>query len=333
MKPKNVTVATHGHCFDGMSSAALFTHLLRSLRSSRASAPLAFKYRSCGYGPGMSMIPEEWLDGDENAILDFRYTPSKRLSWYFDHHITGFGSPEERQAAESAAIPASADSQGPHVFYDATYGSCTKLIADVGKRELGVSMDGLGDLIAWADKIDTASFESAEAAVSRTEPVLMLASVVEHHGDGPFLTSIVPKLLERPVREVALDADIQALWKPLMAAQETFIARVKKGSKPMGRVVFVDLSDAPIEAAAKFVTYALHPECMYSVVLMRGRQHYKLSIGYNPWCGASRLHDISVICRSYGGGGHAAVGAASFPLSALDNAKQAAAAVTALLNA
>ena len=42
---------------------ALFTYLLRNLRPGE---PLALNYRSCGYGPGMSMIPEEWLDGDEN---------------------------------------------------------------------------------------------------------------------------------------------------------------------------------------------------------------------------------------------------------------------------
>lgn len=333
MKPTKITIATHGHCFDGMASAALFTHLLRRLRP---GAPLEMRYRSCGYGPGMSMIPEEWLDGEENAILDFRYTPSKRLTWYFDHHITGFGSTEERDVALKSAVPPSAESKGPHVFYDAAYGSCTKLIADVARSALGVDMgshDGLGDLIAWADKIDTARFESAEAAVSRKEPVLMLASVVEHHGDAPFLTSIVPELLARPVREVAELPVIQELFRPLLAAQEVFIARVEKAAKPMGRVVLVDLSDAPMEAAAKFVTYALYPACMYSVVLIRGRQHYKLSIGYNPWCGAPRLHEISAICKRYNGGGHPAVGAASFPLSALEQAKQAAIAVTAELNA
>jgi hypothetical protein len=335
MKPTKITIATHGHCFDGMASAALFTHLLRSLRP---GAPLEMRYRSCGYGPGMQMIPEEWLDGDENAILDFRYTPSKRLTWYFDHHITGFGSAEERDLALQRAAPPSAESKGPHVFYDAAYGSCTKLIADVARAELGVDMAShsqaaLSDLIAWADKIDTARFESAEAAVSRKEPVLMLASVVEHHGDAPFLTSIVPELLAKPVREVASSPVIQELFRPLLAAQEAFIARVEKAAKPMGRVVWVDLSDALIEAAAKFVTYALYPTSMYSVVLLRGRQHYKMSIGYNPWCGAPRLHDISAICRRYNGGGHAAVGAASFPLSALEQAKQAALAVIAELNA
>src|SRR5262245_50530151 len=130
MKPSTVVVATHGHCFDGMASAALFTHLYRSVHEgTRAS----LTYKSCGYGPGMTMIPEGWLDGDENAILDFRYTPSPRVSWYFDHHVTGFGSPEERdETLARASDPARASAGArPQIFYDAAYGSCTKLIADV----------------------------------------------------------------------------------------------------------------------------------------------------------------------------------------------------------
>jgi hypothetical protein len=191
----------------------------------------------------------------------------------------------------------------------------------------------LTDLVAWADLIDAARFPSAEAAVRRDEPVLQLASVVEHHGDAPFLTLMVPRLLERPLREVAQDPGIQELWKPLAAAQEAFIARVKRGATPMDKVVHVDLSDAPLDAAAKFVTYALFPECMYSVTLIRGRNHVKLSIGYNPWCGEPRRHDIASICRRYDGGGHPAVGAASFPLSDMERAKSIARAVVDELNA
>jgi hypothetical protein len=332
MKPKTVTVATHGHCFDGMASAALFTHLLRELRP---GAPHNLRYKSCGYGPGMTQIPEEWLDGDENAILDFRYTPSPRLTWYFDHHITGFGSIEERDLALSRAADPSkaAAGDGSQVFYDAAYGSCTKLIADVARDTFGISTESLANLIAWADKIDAARFASAEDAVRRDEPVLQLASVVEHHGDAPFLTALVPKLLEQTAQEIAAEPAIQELWRPLGAAQDAFIARVRRGATPMDRVVYVDLTDAPLDAAAKFVTYALYPQCMYSVTLIRGRNHVKLSVGYNPWCGAARLHDIAAICRREGGGGHPAVGAASFPLSDLERAKKRARAVVDELNA
>jgi hypothetical protein len=103
-----------------------------------------------------------------------------------------------------------------------------------------------------------------------------------------------------------------------------FAARIERGARVLGRVVLVDLSDASSEAVAKFMTYAMFPACMYSVTLSRQKQHYKLSVGYNPWCGVPRDRDIASICRRYDGGGHPAVGAASFPLSAADRAREVA---------
>jgi hypothetical protein len=327
MKPTDVVVATHGHCFDGMASAALFTRLLRALRPGE---PLTLRYRSCGYSPGMTAIPPGWLDGNENAILDFRYTASKKLTWYFDHHITGFISAAERDAALAAAVesldrvPADRAAPGLRVFYDATYGSCTRLVADVGRDRYGVDASPVADLVAWADVIDTAAFPSAEAAVNREDPVMQLASVVEHHGDGPFLASIVPRLVDRPVGEVARDPDIQDRWRPLSRTRDAFVARIQRGARRIGRVVLVDLTDAPMEAVAKFMTYAMFPDSVYSVSLSRQNKHFKMSVGYNPWCGVPRDHDIAAICRRYEGGGHPVVGAASFPLSALDRAREAA---------
>jgi hypothetical protein len=327
MTPRDILVATHGHCFDGMASAALFTWLRRALEPDLS---FAMRYKSCGYGPGMSMIPEAWLDGEESAILDFRFTPSKRLRWYFDHHVTGFGSPEERDAAFARREQSEARLD---VHFDPDYGSCTKLIADVARERYGLDPTALTELVSWADTIDAARFPSAEAATSREEPVLQLASVVEHHGDGPFLNAVVPQLLEKPVVEVARSEAIQSLWRPLRTSQEAFVERVQRGARPMGNVVLVDLSNAPLEVGAKFVTYALFPSCVYSVTLTRNKQHYKLSVGYNPWSGVPRVHDIASICRRYDGGGHAAVGACSFPLSALDRSRAAAEAVVRELSA
>lgn len=304
-----LVVATHGHCFDGMASAAVFTHFLRELEG----APLSARYRSCGYGPGMSAVPEEWLVGERNAILDFRYTPSERVTWYFDHHVTAFGSDEERSAALAR----------PRVHYDAGYGSCTKLIADVARERFGVDV-GHADLVAWADRIDSARFDSAEAAVDRDNPVLQLAAVVEHHGDGPFLATMVPKLIERPLLEVARDPSVQALYEPIGKAHAAFVERVRRAAEVRGRVVLVDLTDAPLDVAAKFVTYALYPQCVYSVTISRSK-HVKISVGYNPWSGAQRDRDIASICRRHGGGGHPVVGAATFPLAELERARAVAA--------
>lgn len=309
MSPRRIVVATHGHCFDGMASAALFAHLIRKVRGGTL---FELRYLSCGYGPNMSQIPAFWLTGDENAILDFRYTASKRVSWYFDHHATGFGSEQEREAALAGA--SRSPDEGPQVYHDAAYGSCTRLIADTAERVYGVETAAQSELVRWADRIDTASFDSAADAIRRDEPVLQLASVVEQHGDRAFLDAIVPMLEQRELADVARDPWIQQLWAPIATAQAALVERVRASSKRVGRVVVTDLSSAPVETPAKFMSYALFPECMYSVTLSRTKQHYKLAVGYNPWCGAARLHDIASICKRYGGGGHPVVGAATFRL-------------------
>jgi hypothetical protein len=261
----------------------------------------------------MSMVPEGWLDGDENAILDFRYTPTSRLTWYFDHHLTAFGSDAERTAALAGAALSKEGS--PQVHYDATYGSCTQLLAHTAERVFGVDASALADLVRWADLIDTAGFASAADAVRRDEPVLQLASVVEQHGDRAFLEAAVPMVATRNVEDVARDPWIQGLWAPIAAAQAALAVRVKARSRKEGSVVVTDLSDAPAETPAKFVSYALYPECAYSVTLSRTRQHYKLAVGYNPWSGTPRRHNIAAICKRYGGGGHPFVGAATFKLA------------------
>jgi hypothetical protein len=312
---RKVVVATHGHCFDGMCSAVMFTRLLRHLHPDEQ---LSFSYRSMGYGPGSSGVDPAIMDGDENAILDFRFSAAPQLTWYFDHHVSAFPSDADRLAYEGR----SRESDERKMFHDGTYGSCTKLIADVGRERFGLDVSGDADLVRWADLIDSASFPNADMAVARAEPVLHLMTVVEHGGDDKFLQTMVPRLLNEPLEEVARGADIEALYAPLAAQHDGFVALIKEHAKVVGKVVVVDLSPVVVEVAAKFVTYALWPESAYSVVLSRSSSKCKISIGYNPWSPIPRTHNIAKICERHGGGGHPVVGAISLPADQFERARQ-----------
>jgi hypothetical protein len=306
-------VASHGHCFDGLSSAVVFTRLMKELGAPEAR----FEYRTCGYGAGQTRADESLLSGDENAILDYRFCASEKLSWYFDHHRTAFASEVDRLTYEARR------SSG-QFFYDAGYSSCTKLIADVARERFGVTMPDLSDLVRWADMVDAARFASAEDAVSRASPVMQLVSVVEHYGDDAFFKDLVPALLKRPLEEVARSKAVVNRYKPLGRKHERFVTRVKEKSERLGRVVFVDLTESVLESVGKFVTYALFPDSVYSVVVGRLKNGPKISVGYNPWSGRPLDTDISAICARYGGGGHPVVGGISFPSAALDEARRVA---------
>lgn len=317
---RNVVVATHGHCFDGLCSAVMFTRLLRHVHAASGigADTLAFSYRGMGYGPGQNGVDPKVLTGEDNAILDYRFSQAPNLNWYFDHHVSAFGAPGDREAFEAGLHDAKR-----HLFHNGKYGSCTKLIADIGKAKFGLdtSDNEVAELVRWADMIDSASFPNAEMAVQKSEPVLQLMTVVENKGTDAFLAEMIPRLLTTSLMDVARSKDVVDAFAPLYAQQEKFVEQVKAKAEVVGPVVLVDLSDQVIDAAAKFVTYAEWPESAYSVLLTRSSTKTKLSIGYNPWSPHPRTHDIAKICERHGGGGHPVVGAITVKNDELAKAK------------
>ena len=310
---KRVVVATHGHCFDGMASAVMFTRLARHLDPDINS----LGYRTMGYGPGQNGVDAKVMDGDENAILDYRFSPSDKLTWYFDHHVSAFPGQTDRATFEERAA-----AHPDRFFHDGTYGSCTKLIADIGREKFNFEAPELKSLIEWADMIDKAAFPNAAMPVERAHPVLKLMTVVEHGGDDSFMSKMVPRFLMQSVEDIARSKEVERAYAPLAAEHAAYVELVKAKSQDKGTVVFVDLSGASLEVAGKFVTYALYPESVYSVVLSRSTSKCKISIGYNPWCHTPRTHNIAKICERFGGGGHPVVGAVSTLASELERAQK-----------
>jgi hypothetical protein len=311
-----IAVATHGHCFDGMCSAAMFTRLMEHLHPRRS---LAFSYHGCGYGPTQSGVDPALLVGDINAVLDFRFSAAPQLTWYFDHHVSAFSTPQERAAYDQRV--ASQSEADRTFFHDGAYGSCTKLIADLGAARFGLDLAQTRELVTWADMIDRAAFPSAKMAVERTDPVLQFMTVVEHMADDAFLARMVPRLLRESLPALAQSPDVQAAYAPLRQSHDAFVRLVEEKSRTTGAVVFTDLSDQLLEVAGKFVTYALYPESAYSVLLTRSKSKCKISIGYNPWSPLPRTHNIAAICERYGGGGHPVVGAISLAADKVPDAK------------
>ncbi|MBX3126795.1 MAG: hypothetical protein KF718_08750 [Polyangiaceae bacterium] len=305
-----VVVATHGHCFDGLASAAVFSRLHREVRGSAS-----YTYRACGYGTGQSPPLEQLLAGDENAILDFRFAASSRLTWYFDHHRTAFATEADR--ARFLEPP-----QADRYFFDPEYSSCTKLVRDVGRSQFDWHAPDLDDLVHWADIIDAARFESAEDAISRRDPIKRLVNVVEYYGDDAFLERMVPELTTRPLVEVASSSFVEERYRPLGKKYDRFVERVRQKGEQRGRVVFVDLTETVLETVGKFVTYALFPDSVYSVIVGVLRSGAKISVGYNPWSGQPLDTDISAICARHGGGGHPVVGGISLRLTEVDRARE-----------
>ncbi len=160
-----VRILYHDHCFDGAASAALFSRFIES----RFHPAADFQFTGLAHRADQ-LFEAEMFDGDENAIVDFKYSTDPRLTWWFDHHQSAFLTPEDQEHFRR-------DTSG-RKMYDPTFRSCTKYIRDVARDRFGFDAPDLADLVKWADIIDGAQYGDAQEAVD-----LRAAATAAHAGD------------------------------------------------------------------------------------------------------------------------------------------------------
>src|SRR5438128_3428798 len=303
-------VLYHGHCFDGVASAATFTRFYLE----RINPNAQVNYAGLLHRPGNLLFEGDIFDGDENAIVDFKYSPSEKLTWWFDHHQSAFLSP-----ADEAHFHA--DKSGKK-FLDPTRKSCTEFIADVAQKKFGFDAEPLRDLVHWAHVIDGALYESAAQCVELKEPALQLMQVIEGESDETFIEQIIHDLTQKPLNEVATSTEVHARFQPILKLHRETLEAIKRKAIYRDGVVQFDLIDEGYEGFNKFIPYYLFPQTTYTVALTRGPQRTKISVGSNPWSPQPRTHNIAKICERYGGGGHAVVGAISLKPDEIELARR-----------
>ena len=300
----------HGNCFDGCASAALFSRFLAEREGARLSAT---RYQAVQHQQG-DPFPPDAFDADLNACVDFRFSASPRLHWWFDHHASAFPTPADRAAFE-------ADRSGQK-FWDPTAPSCTGFEARVLRERFGWRADDLADLVAWADVIDAARFPDAATAVRLEQPALQIMTLLEATRDPELPPRIIEAMKSRPLAEIAAEPWVAQPLAPILERHVRAIDVVRRLARMDDGVVEIDLVGTGIEAANKFVAYDLFPDARYAVVLSRDAKRAKVSVGSNPWSRRPRTHDISRICERYGGGGHPVVGAVSLGPDRVDDARR-----------
>ncbi|GAA3760591.1 DHH family phosphoesterase [Terriglobus aquaticus] len=320
-------VLFHNNCFDGACSASLFTRFHRECIGTASE----YDYQGLQHQAGGGLNDADFT-GDENAIVDFKYSASPKLTWWFDHHVSAFMTEELRRSFEHEQKVAGASTQK---FFDPAYVSCTGLIADVAREKYGFSTGGLEDLLHWADVIDGARFESAEAAVSLAAPAMRLATVIESTNDPTFIPRLIPLLTSQPLVATLQEVFVQEALQPRLAKQQADITLLRSRVNADQGVITFDISDQPTEGYSKFIPYYLLPEAVYAVGISQSSFRVKISVGTSPWTTVpkERLADISKICERFGGGGHPRVGAISLPAGDLAEARRIAAVVTDELKA
>ncbi len=304
-----VKVFYHDKCFDGASSAALFSRFYRE----RIRADAEFTFAGLLHRAG-ALFEDVEFNGDENAIVDFKYSSSPQLTWWFDHHESAFLSPSDAAHFEQ--------DQSNRKFYDPSFKSCTSFIAMIAQQRFGFDPAPVAELVHWTDIIDGAMYPDAQTAVEMKAPAMKLTMVIESAPDQ-FVPNLVPLLATKPLAEILEQPFVAPLLPPLLRRHELSIGILKQRTECKDGTIFFDISDQNLEGYNKFIPYHLHPESIYSVGLSKSSFRVKVSVGSNPWAPQEPEVNLAKICERYGGGGHARVGAISF------NVNQHAAAIQA----
>ena len=315
-----VRIFYHDKCFDGASSAALFARFYQE----RIRGDVQFVYSGLLHRAG-SLFDERQFDGDENAIVDFKYSSSPKITWWFDHHQSAFLTPDDAAHFEQ--------DQSNRKFYDPDFKSCTSFIAMVAQERFGFDPTPVKDLIHWTDIIDGALYPDARTAVEMKEPAMKLTMVIESARDYKFVPTLIPLLATMPLGEILEEPFIAPLLPTLLDRHQRSIGILRERTEFEDGTIFFDITDHDLEGYNKFIPYYLHPESLYSVGLSKSAFRVKVSVGSNPWAESENLVNLARICERYGGGGHARVGAISYEVNQGEAAHKAAAEIVQELRA
>jgi len=299
----------HGNCFDGVSSAAIFSKFYTSKINQNAEIFYTPTMHRAG-----NAFDEKQFDGEENAIVDFKYSADERLTWWFDHHQSAFLKPEDEAHFR-------ADNSGKK-FLDINSKSCAEFIARIVKEKFGFEDESLAELIQWARIIDGALYDSPGQCVELRSPALKLMQIIEGEKDEKFVEKIIRDLTEKSLDEIVGSKEIQAKLEPIVERHWKNVEIIKQNSVYARGVVSFDLVESGIDGYNKFIPYYFYPQTTYTVSLSRSSFRTKISVGSNPWSPRPRLHNIAEICERYGGGGHAVVGAVSLAPEELEKGKK-----------
>ena len=299
----------HGNCFDGAASAAVFSKFY--LTKINPNAQISFTPTMHRAG---NAFDRAQFDGDENAIVDFKFCADDKLTWWFDHHESAFLS----QADEEFYRQTNSDKH----FLDTSSASCCEFIQRIAGEKYGFVDESLNDLVGWAHTIDGAFYESAAQCVELREPALKLMQIIEGERDNSFLEKIIVMMREMSLAEIVETSEIQRKLEPILREHEKTLELIKQKAVYSRGVVSFDLTDEQRDGYNKFIPYYFYPNTTYNVALTRGAARTKISVGSNPWAIRPRTHNIAKICERYGGGGHAVVGAVSLKPDELDKGKQ-----------
>ena len=181
--------------FDGMAAAAI---LADALATTRGHLDVSWE----GVNFDRTLEWDNFANGEEFAVVDFHYHP--RAKYWFDHHPTTFLEDSHQEQY----------SDDENRCFDSTAKRCPPIILRHAAEHWGYTPPAhFTELAKWSDIIDSAGYESAEAALFGTEPAMIVSRALTCSPNLQFHDTMVQLMRDQHLDDIAKHPVVEKCYK------------------------------------------------------------------------------------------------------------------------
>lgn len=280
----------HSPCFDGIASAVLALDFLEGSQNWKIDQLHPVNYD----------VRDGWLQRRFNkpfAVVDFLYHPDAQF--WADHHQTTFLQPFLKRQFE--------EQKNCYHIYNAKSGSCAKLLWLVFARRFKYRNERFAELVAWADKIDSARYRSVEEAITGPYPALNINRTLVINKDPKYPEWLIHQLRNDSLDEIGRRPEVISKSDEAKKLIEAGLDRVRATVRLEGPDIAVFDADSSDVLINRYSPYHFFPKARYSVGIVRTPDGTKITAMRNPWREFPSVF-LGKVFKRFGGGGHRRVG-------------------------
>lgn len=300
--PKHATLYLHFPCFDGVVSAVLTSSFLK-----RIHGWIVDRLEPVNYN-----IKDQWLErvlSPHSAVVDFLYHP--QAEFWADHHSTTFLTTEAKADFERRG--------SSWLLYDKQSGSCASLLWSCFQERLS-SNTNFEEMVRWAEKIDSASYDSVEEAISSRHPAMVLTRSLTVEPDQTYLEHLVLGLERHSLQRIAKTDEVRRRFDEAESRSALGLEYVAKNIHLVGDVALFDVEDNGA-FLNRYAPYHFFPRAHYSIGIVHFENSTKITAMRNPWLNFESVN-LGGFMKGFGGGGHQRVGSVIVPNDQTDKISQ-----------
>lgn len=297
---KDAALYFHYPCFDGLVSAVLASEFLESHEDWSIKKYTPVDYTLC----------ETWLSTRLEiaaAIVDFLYHP--QAEFWADHHRTSFPTAAAKEDFERRR-------REYRLLFDPRASACASLLYRNLRRCLS-HKPHLKEMVAWAEKIDSAKYSSVNEAILGEAPALRIARTLSANNNdesGPdYARFLLLQLREHGLGQVAELEEVRSREDQIRRNILSGLKSVKtKLRLEKGNIAVFDARPKRDQVISRYAPYYFQPEARYSIAVVRSERGIRITAMRNPWR-KFRSIPLGRAFAKFGGGGHQRVGAVELP--------------------